>query len=238
MASASPLVSTPAGGPALAVRSFDAVEAQVLPGTEGGVFPFWSPDSRFIGFFAQGKLKKIDVTGGPPLTLCDADRRTGRDLEPRRHHRVCAERGNERTVPRLGRRGRPHAGDDPGCREEGTGASTGRGFFPTAGASCTWRRRRPPSTSARSIQRSGPRYSRRSLKAIYADGYLLFVRQGTLLAQSFDAARLRTMGESFPVAENVDGNPTLGGAVFSASTTGVLTYLTGGQLDQSTHARN
>ena len=35
-------------------------------------FPFWSPDSRFIGFFAQGKLKKIDVTGGPPVTLCDA----------------------------------------------------------------------------------------------------------------------------------------------------------------------
>ena len=61
-----------AGGSALAVRSFDAGEAQVLPGTEGGAFPFWSPDSRFIGFRAQGKLKKIDVTGGPPVTLCDA----------------------------------------------------------------------------------------------------------------------------------------------------------------------
>jgi len=60
------------GGIALAVRSFDAGEAQVLPGTEGGVYPFWSPDSRFIGFFAQGKLKKIDVTGGPPVILCDA----------------------------------------------------------------------------------------------------------------------------------------------------------------------
>ena len=45
-------------------------------------------------------------------------------------------------------------------------------------------------------------------KAIYAEGYLLFMRQGTLLAQSFDAARLRTMGESFPVAENVGVNPT------------------------------
>ena len=66
-----------AGGSALAVRSFDAVEAQVLPGTEGGAFPFWSPDSRFIGFFAQGKLKKIDVTGGPPVTLCDARARRG-----------------------------------------------------------------------------------------------------------------------------------------------------------------
>ncbi len=66
-----------AGGPALAVRSFDAAEPQVLPGTEAGFFPFWSPDSRFIGFFAQGKLKKIDVTGGPPVTLCDAGRGLG-----------------------------------------------------------------------------------------------------------------------------------------------------------------
>ena len=53
------------------------------------------------------------------------------------------------------------------------------------------------------------------------------MRQGTLLAQSFDAARLRTMGESFPVAENVGVNPTIARAAFSASTTGVLTYRTG-----------
>ncbi len=65
------------GRSALAVRSFDAVEAQMLPGTEGGAFPFWSPDSRFIGFFAQGKLMKIDVTGGPPVTLCDASAAEG-----------------------------------------------------------------------------------------------------------------------------------------------------------------
>ena len=62
------------------------------------------------------------------------------------------------------------------------------------------------------------------------------MRQGTLLAQSFDAARLRTMGESFPVAENVDFNATLAAAAFSASTTGGLTYRTGG--GHPTHARN
>src|SRR5262249_19703284 len=41
--------------------------------TEAALFPFWSPDSRYIGFFAQGRLKKIDVMGGPPQTLCDAN---------------------------------------------------------------------------------------------------------------------------------------------------------------------
>src|SRR5262249_4863876 len=45
------------------------------PETDGALFCFWSPDSRFLGFFADGKLKKIDVTGGPPQTVCDAERR-------------------------------------------------------------------------------------------------------------------------------------------------------------------
>ena len=54
------------------VRSLDALTAQPLAGTEGATFPFWSPDSQFIAFFADGKLKKIDASGGPALTLTDA----------------------------------------------------------------------------------------------------------------------------------------------------------------------
>src|SRR5262249_13122764 len=50
----------------------DSYEARVLPGTELAQAPFWSPDSRFLGFFANGKLKKIDLTGGAPLILCDS----------------------------------------------------------------------------------------------------------------------------------------------------------------------
>jgi hypothetical protein len=53
-------------------RSLDVPTAQPLAGTEGAIFPFWSPDSRFIGFFADGKLKKIDASGGPAITLEDA----------------------------------------------------------------------------------------------------------------------------------------------------------------------
>lgn len=54
------------------VRAMDALTAHPLAGTEEAIHPFWSPDSRFIGFFAGGKLKKIDTFGGPPVTLCDA----------------------------------------------------------------------------------------------------------------------------------------------------------------------
>ncbi len=55
----------------LYLRALDSPTAQALEGTEGASQPFWSPDNRFIGFFAQGKLKKISVTGGPPQALCD-----------------------------------------------------------------------------------------------------------------------------------------------------------------------
>ncbi len=55
----------------LYLRALDSPTAQALAGTEGASYPFWSPDSRFLGYFAQGKLKKIPVGGGPPQPLCD-----------------------------------------------------------------------------------------------------------------------------------------------------------------------
>src|SRR6266536_2197105 len=63
---------SPDGRDFLWVRSLSEPSAVTLPGTDGAMAPFWSPDSRFIAFFADGKLKKIDSSGGPPVTLCDA----------------------------------------------------------------------------------------------------------------------------------------------------------------------
>jgi hypothetical protein len=59
------------GRPSLWIRSLDSLEARLLPGTENASGPFWSPDSRFIAFGDGNKLKKMDVTGGPPITLCE-----------------------------------------------------------------------------------------------------------------------------------------------------------------------
>jgi hypothetical protein len=53
------------------VRSLSALTAQPLAGTEGAGHPFWSPDSRFLGFFSNGKLRKVEASGGPPQALCD-----------------------------------------------------------------------------------------------------------------------------------------------------------------------
>ena len=60
------------GQPTLWVRPLDALAARQLPGTDGATFPFWSPDSRSIAFFANQKLMKIQVSGGPAVPLCDA----------------------------------------------------------------------------------------------------------------------------------------------------------------------
>jgi serine/threonine protein kinase len=65
-------VATTDGKDQLWVRDLDSLAARALTGTDGASYPFWSPDSRMIGFFGDGKLKKIEVAGGPALTLCDA----------------------------------------------------------------------------------------------------------------------------------------------------------------------
>jgi hypothetical protein len=61
-----------AGTPRLWIRSLDALEARPLPGTEKAIIPFWSPDSRFVAFFADGKLRRVSVAGGSPEVICDA----------------------------------------------------------------------------------------------------------------------------------------------------------------------
>ncbi len=60
------------GKTALWVRPTNSLEAHALPGTEGAIFPFWSPDSRSLGFFAESKLKTIDLDGGSAQVICDA----------------------------------------------------------------------------------------------------------------------------------------------------------------------
>src|SRR5437588_436763 len=65
-------VAASAGNPKLWVRPLDSTVARELPGTEGAQFPFWSPDCRSVGFFANGKLQRIDLAGSPPVTLADA----------------------------------------------------------------------------------------------------------------------------------------------------------------------
>ncbi len=224
-------VASEAGKSQLWIRSLDSLSAQPLPGTEGASYPFWSPDSRFIGFFAQGKLKKIEASGGPPQTLCDAVNGRGgswnRDgvivFSPGQASgllRVQAAGGEARPVTTLDSSRHEASHRWPHFLPDGrhylvyVSSSTNehRGIHLAALASKDRRRLvGDPSNGAYARPGSGP-------------GHLLFVRDGSLMAQPFDAGKLVLGGEPFPVAERIGYDPAFAWGAFSVSDTGVLVY--------------
>jgi Tol biopolymer transport system component len=207
------------------VRSLDALSAQPLSGTDDAVAPFWSPDGRFLGFFADGKLKKIEVSGGPPIALCDVSIPLGGTWS-REGIIVFAPLGVPlQKVPASG--GVPTAVSVLGQGE----SSHQRPFFLPDGLHFLY---------SVSPQRAGggPIYlasldsadrkvlfNADSSNVVFSQGHLLFLRERTLMAQPFDARRLQLAGEPFPIAEQVATETSYG--VFSASDNGVLAYQAG-----------
>ena len=205
------------------VRPLNSLWANPLPGTEGAGRPFWSPDSRFLGFIAEGKLKKVLVSGGPPQVICDAA--SGADG-------TWSSKGDILFDGRLGA--------DVLRRVNAAGGVASVAVKPDSGSGVGWPDFLPDGKHflyasignaggfavmvgtlgsakgvALGITGSRVEYS--------PDGYLLFVRDRSLLAQRFDAGSLKLSGEPFPVAEDlpVAGN---GQANFSVSDNGVLVY--------------
>jgi serine/threonine protein kinase len=218
-------VATTADGKQLLwVRSLDALSAQALPGTEGAINPFWSPDSRSLGFFADGKLKKIEAAGGPPLTLCDAPNGRGgtwnRDgvilFTPNTTaplYRVSASGGVATTVTKLdeGGRGRQEQSHRwPAFLPDGNHfLYLGHGIH------------------LASLDSPEDKLLLQGVSnTVYAQGHLFFVRDGTLMAQSFDTKRLEMAGDAIPIAEQVQMGGGGGKGAFSVSEQGILAYQT------------
>ena len=219
------------------IRAMDSLEPRPLPGTEGALTPpFWSPDSRFIAFEAGGKLKKIDPAGGLPQTICDAPVSVlggawNRDGD------IIFGNGRIMRAPAAGGVATPVTAESP---EE---FHTFPSFLPD-GRHFVYLRFSAKdqgiyvgSLDATPAQQSSERLLDTSVMPTYAPsrdpaaGHLLFVRDGVLLAQAFDARRLALSGESFPVAERV-GIFRLS-AYFSTSANGVLAYRSvGGALSR------
>ena len=211
------------------VRPFDSLTARALPGTEEASAPFWSPDGGHLAFFAQNALKKIDVTGGTPQTLCDAP--TGNSGAWSRDGVILFSETGEglRRVPAAGGTPAPATKLD---KSRGEVRHTSPHFLPD-GRHFLYQVL-PPSEgrgiSAGSLDsQQSQRLLTASSNAMYVPpqtglpGYLLYGRGGTLLAQPFDARHLQTTGDPIPVAENVWRNSGVR-AIFSVSENGVLAY--------------
>jgi eukaryotic-like serine/threonine-protein kinase len=217
---------TPAARPMLWLRSLDQVSAHELAGTENAQNPIWSPDSRWIGFFADGKLKKVPAGGGAIqlITQTATDFRGGTwgpddtilfgsGTEP--ILRVNAAGGKPTPVTVIDASGQEGTHRNPELLPDG------HHFL----YSIFGRRQDQSGVHAGSLDdQTKKALIRRNTSAVYTPpGYLLFVDGETLMGQAFDAQRLELKGQPFLVAEHVGRNSAFTSAV-SASRTGTIAY--------------
>ena len=214
------------------LRPLSAVTAEPIPATEGATArPFWSPDSKFIGFTAGGKLKKVSVSGGPAQTICDAP--TGYDGSWGKNGDILFDGGGADPISRVSAAGGVAAGAVP-ADSGGAGwphfLPDGRHFLylvlKSSGNEMWVGDVRSSARKKLGVGGSRIEYS--------PAGYLLYVKDRTLLAQPFDLDGLRTTGEPMPVVDGV-GTGSNGLAHFSVSNNGELVYsLVGGGTTQLT----
>jgi serine/threonine-protein kinase len=231
------------GVPQLYLRRLDQLQATMLAGTDDANNPFFSPDGKWIAFFAGRKLKKIATTGGPAVTLCDA---------PAGRGGAWAEDGTIVFLPNNGpgvnlvrvssAGGTPEpltAPANPLAEGEVTQRwpqmlPSGRGVLYTASNVASGFANanivvQPLPSGARKVVLHPGFYGR-----YLPSGHVVYVQNGTLFAAPFDLDRLETSGPSVPVLEGVASNAagaSAGAAQMSVSSNGTLAYLAGASIN-------
>jgi len=231
-------------GRAIYVRSLDTLEARRIATWTQNPSPFWSPDNRFIAYQENGKLKKVDITGGPPITLADAAQAFAGGTWNTEHVIVVGNRAGPLTQV-------SDAGGVPvqltKLDEQSGDASHGfPSFLPDQKHFIYLRRTNKPERTGIYLGEVGVAPEKQSSKLIIATensavytpapdpreatrglGFLLYLREQTLMAQPFDAAKLELKGEPVPIAQQVSST-AYGFGRFTASSNGALMYATGG----------
>jgi Tol biopolymer transport system component len=219
------------GAERLYLRPLDSLTARPLPGTDGARYPFWSYDSKTIGFFAGGKLKKIDAAGGPAVALCNAG--SGRGGTWNRDGLILFTPESQGPIHRVSSAG----GESTPVTVPKEGDETHRWpFFLPDGRHFLYfiRVKGGASFSEKNVVMLGSLDGKTneplvhvSSNAVYASGHILFVRDGTLMAQPFDPSRLQLTGGAFPIAEQILFDAGYTRAIFSVSQNGVLAFQAG-----------
>ncbi len=230
----------PQAKPQLYLRRMDQGEAKPIAGTEGGINPFLSPDSRWVGFWADGKLEKVPVDGGVPGTLCHASGISGASWGP--GNSIVFSRGPEPgllTVSAEGGMVEILTSPDP-KREAGYHSLPS--WLPNGKAVLFTVMRYPWDSQPRLALLDLDTREWHVLLPDGADakyvptGHLVFLRQGTLMAVRFDAATMQVIGQPSPVVGNVMqaivpwGGQNTGAGQFDVSESGSLVYAAGGVL--------
>jgi len=223
--------ATAVGGLAqLWVRPLDSTSAQPLAGTDDAAFPFWSPDSRSLGFFADGKLKIIDASGGAVQTLAGALLPRGGSWSS--NGTILYTPDATSAMYRI-----PAAGGTPvrAVGEEkasSVGSPRWPAFLPDGKHFLFFQ-------YGAEAQSGGDVYlgtldsaqitklAKSDVRAGYGNGHVVFVEGGNLMVQAFDEKNLKLVGNPVPVAEQVRGDARAA-AAFSLSSEGKLIFA-GGQ---------
>jgi Tol biopolymer transport system component len=213
------------------VRALDQLQATVLSGTENALDPFFSPDGQWIGFFSDGKLRKISVQGGAAVTLCDAPNERGGSWGE--DGAIVYEPDNQVALSKVS-----SAGGTPQpltTLDKQAGETTQRwpqvlpgakAVLFTSSISANYEDANIVVYSIASGQRTT--VQRGGFYARYlSSGHVVYMHEGTLFAVPFDLKRLQVTGQPTPILEGVVTNPGTGGAQFSFSEIGSLVYVAG-----------
>jgi len=215
------------------LRPMDALQAQPMPLTEDATYPFWSPDNRQIGFFAQGKLKKVAASGGPAQSLCEARNPNGGSWN-RDDVIVFSPNDSGTSIQRVAANG--------GVPADVTKTKSVQLFpvFLPGGNHFLYEARGAAETTGIYVSSLDRRENRRVLPdasgAVFAPsprgertGHLLFIRENTLMSAPFDPAGAQLSGDVVPVSDGVSLSGGSGQYLpATVSDNGVLLYAAGG----------
>ena len=227
------LVARRDGHSQLWLRRVDKGDAQPIAGSDELTYPFWSPDSRYIGFFAGEKLKKVDVSGGAVTDICPAGSLSfGASWSPRGVIVFSTLGDVLKQVPENG--GTPER--IPGVPLAGDAIGHHWPVFLPDGIHFVYLEWRyaTPETHQNTVwvgSLNGDKARRLPLDSTnvqYASGYLLFSRDGDLFAQKFDPQRMELSGLALPLARNIQYDRFVQAGAFSVSDNGVLVYTPAG----------
>ncbi len=217
----------PNGDALLWLRPLNSLEARPVPGTEAAYFPFWSPDSRAVAFFSGSRLKKVQVAGGAPVTLCEDLMALGMGGTWSRESGIVIgiEGGPLQRVTDSGE-AVPLFKLDRGRNET---SQIWPQFLPDGRSFLYVSRSTKPGamgvyTGSIGMDRTRQLMGGETVPWFAPPAHLLFTRQQTLLAQPFDPRKLELSGEPFLVAEGVGRIIETHGSLYSASQNGTIVY--------------